>query len=332
MHTDPRPSRPTRARPPGVPSRRVAGALVAGALTLGLLAGALIAPAPPSSLASGSNVLTRLLALLASQGGGSRSNAAPAAQAMASTNAPAASATAAKPASATAPAGPSSTAPGEGSPSESPAPSGAEEGTGEKKPVRLPPVSHVWLVVLSGSGFAQASAAPAGYPYLTGQLLKDGTLLERYSAIEAYELSGDVALLTGGIGQSLSTISQPCGPAASTGQPSGTTGPEAGSVTAGACANTNPVGGQTEADAFLQHAVAAILSSSAYREDGLVAITFGSAAQEMGPPALSLMTLAATPPAGALLLSPRLKARGHSSEAFNSLAPRKSLEAIFAAS
>jgi hypothetical protein len=316
----------------------VAGALVAGALALGLLAGASIAPAPPSSLASDSNVLTRLLALLASQGSGSRSTAAPVAPSAAAAPVPAASTPAAKPAaSATLPATPNAKAPGEGSLSESSAPSGSEEGAGEKKPVRLPPISHVWLVVLDGAGFAQATATPAGYPYLTGQLLKDGMLLERYSAIEAYELAGDVALLTGGIGESVSTISQQCGPAAggtqaSASQPSGTTELQAGSVTTSTCASDSPAGEQAEADAFLQRAVTPILSSSAYRERDLIVITFGSAAQEQDPPALSLTTLGASPPGGALLLSPTLKAGGHSSETFNSLAPRKSLEAIFAGS
>jgi hypothetical protein len=45
---------------------------------------------------------------------------------------------------------------------------------------------------------------------------------------------------------------------------------------------------------------------------------------------MGLTTLGSTPPAGALLLSPTLKAGGHSSEAFDSLAPRQSLEAVFA--
>jgi hypothetical protein len=69
-----------------------------------------------------------------------------------------------------------------------------------------------------------------------------------------------------------------------------------------------------------------ILTSSAYAEHGLILITFGNASQEAG---LSATTLAAQPPTGALLLSPALKADRHSSEAFNSLAPRESLEAIF---
>jgi len=304
---------------------------VAGALATGILAGALIAPAPPASLASDSSVVTRLLALLAVQA--SDANASPAAPtpaaATSAASEPTASAPAAKPATkASAPATPSA------APTESPHPEGPadskEEGGGESKPVRLPPISHVWLVVLSGTGFAAATATPAGYPYLTGTLAGQGTLLERYTAIEAYELAGDAALLTGAVGESVNTISQACDPATS--QPSGAASPGAGSAPVGVCAGTSPAapsaGGQTEADSFLQRAVAPILASSAYREGGLIVVTFGSAAQEQS---LSLTTLSAGSPAGALLLSPTLKAGGHSPEAFDSLAPRKSLEAIFAA-
>jgi hypothetical protein len=279
----------------------VVGALVACALALGVLAGASIAPAPPSSLASeDSAVVTRLLALLAA-GDGARPTTTTPAAAVPASPAPASTGTAAKPASAPAIAAttPSPATPDESSPAES---SGSERSSsGEKKPVRLPPISHVWLVVLSGTGFSAVSTAAAAYPYLSGTLLEQGDLLERYSAIEAYELAGDAALLTGSVGESVSTISQPAGEPA------------------------------LSADAFLQRAVAPILASSAYGEKGLVVVTFGSTAQEGDPPTLSLTTLGATPPAGALLLSPELKGGRHSPEAFNSLAPRQSLEAIFAA-
>lgn len=343
MKTNAHPQRPIRARPPGVPSRRVIGALVTGALALGVLAGASLAPAPPSSLASDSTILTRLLALLATPGAGSPASAPPATP----TAAPPASAASARTTKAAASragsaaspsaAGSSAAGSSEGAPS-SPEGSGAgtaEEGGDTKKPVRLPPISHVWLVVLSGAGFAQVDAAPAGYPYLTGQLLKQGVLLKRYSAIEAYELAGDAALLTGGVGESVTTISEPCAAPASGGQPStAPAGAQAGAEpSATSCPSPAGVSGQAEADSFLQRAVAPILASSAYAQRGLVLVTFGQAEQEMGPPALSATTLGSTAPAGALLLSPALKAGGaHSSEAFNSLAPRQSLEAIFAAS
>lgn len=301
MNPNHHPSPTTRTRPPGVPSRRVVGALVAGALALGLIAGACIAPAPPSSLASqDSSIVTRLLALLAAQDS-SRPAATPlpTPAPIASPPALAGVPTTAKPAAApTAASTESPAAPSEGSSTESSTSTSSEKSAGEKKPVRLPPISHVWLVVLGGSDLTAAATTPAAYPYMTGTLLKQATLLERYSAIEAYELAGDAALLTGSVGESVSTITQPAGEPAET------------------------------ADAFLQRAVAPILASSAYKERGLIVVTFGSVAQEQG---LSLTTLGATPPAGALLLSPVLKTAAHNSEAFDSLAPRQSLEAIFAA-
>jgi hypothetical protein len=239
---------------------------------------------------------------------------------------------------------------GAGSSGEGTASGGKEGSVGEHKAVRLPPISHVWLVVLAGQSFAQATAAPAAYPYLTGQLLKGGTLLERYSAIEAYELAGDAALLTGGVGESVTTISQPCATASGAG-PAGTAGGSpsasstsgssgAGSTAATTCAPAPasppapapapaPGSAQSEADAFLQRTLAPLLASSAYGEGGLIVVTFGNAAQE---PALSATTLGSTPTAGGLLLSPIFKKGDHSAEAFDSLAPRQSLEAIFAAS
>jgi hypothetical protein len=327
MQTDIHPPQPTSARSPGVPSRQAIGALVAGALTIGVLAGASLAPAPPSSLASDSTVVTRLLALLAAQAQGSSH---PSATAAAASTAPALAANAHSARSASHGEGEASTAssqPGEAGESASPGSSAPASGKGkdEKKPVRLPPISHVWLIVLSGTGFAAASAQAAGYPYLAGQLLGQGTLLERYSAIEGYELAGDAALLTGGIGESVSTISEPgCQPPPSASTPD--TASSSDTAAAGATSCPASTGAQTEADSFLQRVATPILASSAYAERGLILITFGSASQEAD---LAATTLAAQPPAGALLLSPTLKAGGHSSEAFNSLAPRESLEAIF---
>lgn len=322
MQTDRHPPQPTGVRAPGVPSRRVLGALVAGALAIGVLAGASLAPAPPSSLAGGSTVVTRLLALLAAQAQEGAHASAPPTSAPLATSAIATSARPAKPASrASSEASSASSSPteaGENTSSESSTPAGS--GKGEKKPVKLPPISHVWLIVLSGPGFADASAQPADYPYLAGQLLGQGTLLERYSAIEGYELAGDAALLTGAVGESVSTISEPgCQAPASSGGPTDT-------GTTGAAPCPGNTGAQTEADSFLQRVLTPILTSSAYAEHGLILITFGNASQEAG---LSATTLAAQPPTGALLLSPALKADRHSSEAFNSLAPRESLEAIF---
>jgi hypothetical protein len=182
--------------------------------------------------------------------------------------------------------------------------------------------------VLSGSSFADA-ATPANYPYLVGQLLDQGTLLSGYTALDGYELAGDAALLPGGIGARLSIVSEPgCGapPGATSGAtPSTTPTLSTTPTTSGAPCTAGSPPSPPEVDAFLQRVVGPILSSPAYREDGLVAITFSSSsngAEGPGP------TLALQPAAGTLLLSPLLHG-GRSSTPFNALAPRQSLEAIF---
>jgi hypothetical protein len=170
----------------------------------------------------------------------------------------------------------------------------------------------VWLITLAGSTFSAAAAAPASYPYLAGQLFAQGTLLTSYSALDAYELAGDATLLPGGVGASLSAISEPaCGAPASQTTP--------------AC----PEGSQPspeQADAFLQRIAGPILASPAYRENGLIVISFAPVSSREGAPAT---TLALAPIAGALLLSPLLHAGARSATPFNSLSPRASVAAIF---
>jgi hypothetical protein len=180
-------------------------------------------------------------------------------------------------------------------------------------PIRLPPIRQVWLIMLSGSTFADAITAPASYPYLVGQLMKQGTLLTSYSALDGYELAGDAALLPGGVGAGLSVISEPnCGAA-----------PLAGA--SASCAEGTQAA-PPEADAFLRRVVGSIASSPAYREDGLIVITFDLASAGAGIPTT---TVALQPAAGALLLSPLLHGGRRSSLPFDALSPRRSLETIF---
>ncbi|HWX88261.1 MAG TPA: hypothetical protein VNX67_08805 [Solirubrobacteraceae bacterium] len=312
------------------PSRRTFGVLVAGVFATGLIAGAALGPAPSSSSADSSSFVQRVIALLAaraSEGAGAApANATSTGQAAGFNGAgtahdaqqrtphakPAATSTQST-ASGSSGAGDSS--PGaSGAGSEPSSPSG--EGQGERapaRPVRLPPIQHVWSIDLAGSTFAAATAAPAGYPYLVGQLLPRGTLLTSYTALDAYELAGDATLLPGGVGASLDAISEPTCPIASPAQ-SGT-----------AC----PAGSQpspSEADAFLQRIVEPILASPAYDENGLIVISFAPVSSSVGTPAT---TFSLQPTAGALLLSPLLHKGAHSASPFNSLLPRASLATIF---
>jgi hypothetical protein len=172
----------------------------------------------------------------------------------------------------------------------------------------------------------------------------------------------------------VSTLTPPCASAQATGpaatatpsssgasgpaqDPSGTSGPAQassgvpatpGAAGAGACATGEPAGAQA-ADGFLHEVVPQIMASAAYREGGLIAITFTAAGEGAGsagapaagsqpsppiayPAGTGSSTLTATGAPGALLLSPFLRHRGaRLTGAFDQLEPRKSLEELLGA-
>jgi hypothetical protein len=316
-----------------MPPWRVLGALVAIVFAVGIVAGAAIAPAPESSLADSSSIVQRVIALLAARPGGASQPNAPRPEASSATGASATTAVAgaaspgeAKPGSL--PTSVEAPAPLEGSSASKPSASSEQSTSGRsngghsnggehgasQKPIRLPPIQHVWLIMLSGSTIADATAAPSEFPYLAGQLVKQGMLLTSYSALDGYELAGDAALLPGGVGASLDVISEPsC---------SGTPGPATSAAPCTQGAQASPA----EVDQFLRRVAEPIASSTAYRENGLIVVTFASAASSSGAPAT---TLALQPVAGALLLSPLLRGDARSSSPFDSLSPRTSLAMIF---
>lgn len=317
-----------------IPSRRGLALLVAAVFAVGLVAGAALGPAPTSSLAEDSTIAQRVIALLAARASeGARTSAlaatAPATSASEATS-PRGARDAhlnAKPAPDAAPAVASDPSSSKGSSSsgstvdperssagnESPSSGGESEGKqAPAKPARLPPIQHVWLITLAGSTFAAATVAAASYPYLVGQLLARGALLTSYSALDAYELAGDATLLPGGVGANLSVISEPaCAAPPSQASPACLEGSQ-----------PSPA----EADAFLQRIIEPILSGPAYRENGLIVVSFAPASSTASA---STTTLAPAPTAGALLLSPLLHAGMRSASPFNSLSPRASVAAIF---
>jgi hypothetical protein len=61
---------------------------------------------------------------------------------------------------------------------------------------QLPPIDHVWLIVLGQQGYQQAWATSAGHPYL-GTLRKQGELVLNYDAVASSSLANEVALLSG---------------------------------------------------------------------------------------------------------------------------------------
>ena len=374
---------PPTPQAPKLPSRKVGAILATAMLAVGIALGALIGPGPEDSLASSSRAATigRVLALLAlGSGTSSGSNLALSSGA---TNPPASTPQPTPPSSSEANTGggaangsaagtstsashPSTSPPSSKvSPTSSttPAAGGEEESEKKPKPKPLPPIANAWVIELPyGSSLENALKQSTAAPYLDGQLKSAGTVLSGYSSLAAAQLAGAATLLSGQVGASVTTVAPPpCGTNAAAGATSGTTSSSAaGAPTSStgqpttACPSGEPAGVQA-ADAFLQEVVPKIEASTAYKEHGLIVITFGAAGQqeassgtttspspsatdgagtEVTYPAGSITSTltAAGAPAGALLLSPFLSHVGaRSTSAFNPLAPHESLEALFRA-
>ncbi|MGN6373882.1 MAG: alkaline phosphatase family protein [Solirubrobacteraceae bacterium] len=79
---------------------------------------------------------------------------------------------------------------------EKPAPSGARSGEASSGP-QLPPVQHVFLVVLSDEGESTAFGAGSGSSYLAKTLRPQGELIEGYYAVSRGELANAIALMSG---------------------------------------------------------------------------------------------------------------------------------------
>jgi hypothetical protein len=305
------PKSPLRA-----PSARVTAALAAAMLAIGVAVGAAIGPAPSPSLAN--PTLPLLLQTLA------RGAAARAAQSAAA---------AAQPPAITAEATPrrkrrhrkkhsseeeaSSAAtptPTSGSGSETTTPTAAKPKSTPKASA-LAPVTHVWLIELSGASFEKASAQPPAAPYIDTQAIPAGTLLSGWSALDGGGFANEAALLATGGPQLLDTIVQPPCPEGAAGA---------------ACAPETP-GALTAADEFLKTTVPTITSSAAFRENGLIVVTFASVANATAtglPAGATTATLTAQPPAGVLLISPFASVGAHSTTTFDPTSPKQSVEKL----
>jgi hypothetical protein len=387
---------PTPPQAPKLPSRRVGAILATAMLAVGIALGALIGPGPADSLASSSRAaaIGRVLALLAlgsgTSSGGDLALSSGAANPPASTPQPTppstSEATAGSDVGSGGAAGTStSTSHPSTSPSSSkvsptsstPAAGGEEESEKKSKTKPLPPIADAWVIELPyGSSLENALKQSTAAPYLDGQLKGAGTVLSGYSSLAAAQLAGAATLLSGQVGASVTTVAPPpCGTSAAAGATSGTTSDSAADAPAPStgqppvCPSGEPAGVQA-ADAFLQEVVPKIEASTAYKEHGLIVITFGAAGRsgealasgenppsgQQGAPASTTTSpsasvttgtstevtyptgsitstfTAAGAPAGALLLSPFLSHAGtRSTSAFNPLAPHESLEALFRA-
>ena len=328
---------PPQRTPPRLPSLRVTAALAAAMLALGVAVGAAIGPGVggADSTLAGERIPLLLPTIAALAGGGSAHTTSAATSTATSTAAvqpppvtpqptPAASSTSTGAASGAASAGASKstatkTPSAAATPAPAPAPSAAK--TPAKSTPKsgaqatLPPVTSVWLITLSGGTFAKALAQTAAAPYIDSQLIPAGTLLSGWSSLDASAFASEAGLLAGEPPQTLDAIVQPpC--------PEGAAGTACAPETAGAL---------TAADEFLKATLPAITASAAYREHGLVVITFGSVGNATAsslPAGSSTATLSSEPPVGVLLLSPFARAGALPTSTFNPTSPKQSLAAL----
>jgi phosphatidylinositol-3-phosphatase len=75
--------------------------------------------------------------------------------------------------------------------------SGSGQGTGPEPATTLPPIGHVWEIVLSGQGYSQSFGTSAGHPYLSNTLADQGELVTQYDAVASSPLANEVALISG---------------------------------------------------------------------------------------------------------------------------------------
>jgi phosphatidylinositol-3-phosphatase len=106
--------------------------------------------------------------------------------------APATAAPAAAPAKSTAPS--ASVSGPEGSQGAS---SGSSQGAGGGTPTKLPPVKHVFVIMLSDQPYAAVFGPSSVAHYLSSTLERKGELLVRYYAVAHEELANEIALLSG---------------------------------------------------------------------------------------------------------------------------------------
>jgi len=85
----------------------------------------------------------------------------------------------------------------EGSQGASPAPGGSSQSAASAPAKRLPPIKHVFVIMLSDEPYAAAFGPSSTAPYLVDKLEHDGELLVRFDAVAHEELADELALLSG---------------------------------------------------------------------------------------------------------------------------------------
>jgi len=193
-----------------LPSARVSALLVAAFLGFGVVLGSAAATPPRGTLAADTRAPLRLVlpsthAATGSSAAGSASSAGSAAapptepestpSPAPSTPAPAATSTNAHAGASTAGSGEGEGGSSSGSASEGSS-SGASESTAGAA-TKLPPIKHVFVIVLSDEPYATSFGPASSAHYLSQTLEKQGELLVRYDAVAHEELPNLIALVSG---------------------------------------------------------------------------------------------------------------------------------------
>jgi hypothetical protein len=301
------------------PSLRVTAVLAAGMLASGVAIGAAIGPAPSSSLAVGQLLPSLLPELLRAEERHSAGTQPPATSPQ-PTPTPAAEGETSRRhrrkrrhhrAAETSPSAEATPTTGTETTLKAPTPASSTK----PKAKALPAVTKVWLIELGNSSFTELAAHPTDAPYLSTSAMPSGTLLSGWSALDGSAFANAAALAASNPPQLLDTIVQPPCPEGAAGT---------------SCAPDTP-GALSTADEFLKATLPTITSTSAYRENGLVVITFASIAQPTAsglPAGATTATLTSTPPAGVLLISPFVAAGASSTATFAPTSPKQSLEKL----
>lgn len=79
----------------------------------------------------------------------------------------------------------------------SPSGSGGRSKAGGGPAKKLPPIKHVWVVMLSDEPYAAVFGPSSAAPYLSATLEHKGELLGRYDAVAHEELANELALISG---------------------------------------------------------------------------------------------------------------------------------------
>ncbi len=185
---------PDRDEPAGLPmpTPAVAAVAVMALLAFGVLVGSAVSPVAPSTAATPTLVALAPPARAPSKAPASESATPPSSE---ETPTPETSETEPASSAETTPANttkPAKKADGEGT-------SEAGSGGGGSTPSGsgLPPIKHVFLIVLSDEGETTAFGQGSSAPYLAKTLTGEGELLENYYAVSGGELANAIALISG---------------------------------------------------------------------------------------------------------------------------------------